>query len=303
MTPQQRGRIAVAIMSFDRPHYLERVLQTVLCQHPFTQLTPEFFLFQDGAESLRTGKRFGDRDKLVEAQAVFARYLPHGKVLESTYNLGVALNFDRAERTLYEELDYEVVLFLEDDLILHPAYFRTVERLLELTADRPDIGMVSARGFANDTPLLVQRAQAHRVELMDEHNWAFAMRRAAWRQRDEVLQPYLRLMREVDYRERDQGEMKLTLHTLQRSLGRYGKGYLTSQDSMKNMAFELLGIHRLTTFANFARYIGKEGLHSNAEKFATRGYGNTVVYDRIQTEFDIPSNETLRRMRLGLQYR
>lgn len=303
MTADQPNRIAIAVMSFDRPHYLERVLQTVIGQTPFARLQPDFFLFQDGAKSLRSGASFGDTARLAEAQTVFSRYLPEGQVMSSAYNLGVALNFDRAERTLYEDLGYDVVLFLEDDLVLQPTYFRIVERLLDLTAARSDIGMVSARGFANDTPLLQQRAEAARVALMDEHNWAFAMRRATWRQRDQVLRPYLELMRQVDYRERDKGDMKLALHTLQRSLGRYGRGYLTSQDSMKNMAFELLGIHRLTTFANFARYIGKEGLHSNAEKFAARGYGRTVVYDREQTDFEIPSTETLRQMRLGLQYR
>jgi hypothetical protein len=297
------GRIAIAVMSFDRPHYLERVLQSVVSQQPFAHLQPDFFLFQDGASSLRSGEVFGDAARLTEAQQVFASYLPQGQVMDSAYNLGVALNFDRAERTLYEELDYDVVLFLEDDLMLQPAYFRTVERLLDLTADRPDIGMVSARGFANDTPLALQQAEASRVVLMDEHNWAFAMRRHAWRRRDRVLRPYLEIMRQVDYRERDKGDMKLALHTLQRALGRYGKGYLTSQDSMKNMAFELLGIHRLTTFVNFGRYIGKEGLHSNSEKFAARGYGRTVVFDRDQTKFDIPATDTLRQMRLGLQYR
>jgi len=297
------GRIAIAVMSFDRPHYLERVLQSVVSQQPFAHLQADFFLFQDGASSLRSGAVFGDAARLAEAQQVFGRYLPQGQVMGSAYNLGVALNFDRAERTLYDDLGYDVVLFLEDDLMLQPGYFRTVERLLDLTADRSDIGMVSARGFANDTPLILQQQGAARVMLMDEHNWAFAMRADAWRRRDAVLRPYLALMRQVDYRERDKGDMKLALHMLQRSLGRYGKGYLTSQDSMKNMAFELLGIHRLTTFANFARYIGKEGLHSNAEKFAARGYGRTVLYDGAQTEFDIPATETLRQMRLGLQYR
>jgi len=297
------NRMAVAVMSFDRPHYLERVLQTVRSQLPLRHLALDFFLFQDGATGLRSGQTFGDAKRLAQSQEVFRAYLPEGQIMASAWNLGVALNFDRAERTLYAELGYEVVLFLEDDLVLHPGYFQVIERLLEMTVDRSDIGMVSALGFAYATPQTEQRARLRDIVLMDEHNWAFAMWRRAWEARDRVLAPYLDLMRQIDYRDRDKGEMKTALHSLQKALGRHGQGYLTSQDSMKNMALELLGIHRISSFANFARYIGREGLHSNAAKFESQGHGRTVVCEAMPEGFDMPDAATLRRMRLGLQYR
>ena len=125
----------------------------------------------------------------------------------------------------------------------------------------------------------------------------------AWRARDKVLTPYLDLLRAVDYRERDKGLTKLQLHALQRSLSRYGRGYLTSQDSMKNMAFELIGRHRITTFTTNARYIGREGLHSTAKKFIASGYDRTVIFDQAHDGFDIPSRAALQHMRLGLQDR
>jgi hypothetical protein len=296
-------RLAVAVMSFNRPQYLERVLQTVVSQLPTRRMQLDFFLFQDGALSPRTNTIVADTAMLKASETVFTRHLPQGAVFTTPINLGVALNFDRAERTIYEEFGYDAALFLEDDLVLQPGYFRVIERLLDLTADRPDIGMVSARGFANQTPLSQQHRQVRDLCLMDEHNWAFAMHRKAWAARDTVLQPYLELMRKVDYRERDKGPMKTTLHALQRSFSRHGAGYLTSQDSMKNMAFELLSMHRVSTFVNMARYIGKEGLHSTADKFSARGYGRTIMYEGVPDDFDLPSPEVLKRMRLGLQYR
>lgn len=296
-------RIAIAIMSFDRPFYLERLLQTVRCQQPFRNLKADFFLFQDGNTSALTGAVFAEQEALKQSQRCFEDYLPDGRILASPDNLGVALNFDRAERSIYEELDYLAAIFLEDDLLLQPQYFRIMEELLELAEGRSDIGMVSARGYRNATPLAEQRRRATEIRLMDEHNWGFGMHREAWRARAEVLQPYLDLLSEVDYRERDLGESKQRLHALQKSFSRHGRGYLTSQDSMKNMAFELLGRHRITTFTNNARYIGKFGLHSNAEKFAARGHHDVVLYDSVTEGFEIPPPTELRRMRLELQYR
>jgi hypothetical protein len=298
-----RARIAIVIMSFDRPHYLEQVLQNVVTQVPFRNARPDFFLFQDGSASERTGAVCGDPEKLSLAQELFARYIPQGTIFASPYNLGVALNFDRAETTIFEKLHYESAIFLEDDLLLQTSYFRIMEQLLEIAAERNDIGMVSARGYRNATPLAEQRRRSGEIRLMDEHNWAFGIHREAWSARNQVLRPYLELMTSIDYRKRDKGEMKAKLAALQKSLSRHGRGYLTSQDSMKNLAFELLGRHRITTFTNNARYIGKVGLHCNEEKFTARGHHETIVYSGEHDEFTVPPREALRRMRLGLQYR
>lgn len=298
-----QNKIAIAVMSFDRPHYLERVLQTVLAQHPFRHYSADFYLFQDGGVSNRTGAQLADPKELERSRKIFTRYLPKGTIADCPHNLGVAMNFDRAERMVYEELDYETCIFLEDDLLLEPSYFQTMEELLLLAKDREDIGMVSARGYKNTSPQMEQHRRANEIRLMDEHNWAFGMHRSAWRARDKVLAPYIEIMSQIDYRVRDKGATKEQLHALQRSLSRHGRGYLTSQDSMKNMAFELIGRHRITTFTNNARYIGKEGLHSTAEKFEARGHHETVVFTGISEGFEIPPSHELRQMRLGLQYR
>lgn len=296
-------RLAVAVMSFDRPDYLERVLQTVVAQRSTCNRPVDIFLFQDGAYASRTNQQVADIDKLTASEAVFRRYIPGGTPFTSVVNLGVALNFDRAERTLFEEYGYGAALFLEDDLVLQPDYFRLIEALLDATAGRQDIGMVTAWGYAPQTPLHEQYQRRREVRIMEEHNWAFAMTAEAWAARDRVLQPYLARLRQIDYRERDRGLSKLQLHAMQRAFSRYGRGYLTSQDSMKNMAFEVLGRHRITTYTTNARYIGREGLHSTADKFAAKGYGRTVIYSGEHDGFDIPSSQELKRMRLGLQYR
>lgn len=294
--------IPIVIMSFDRPHYLERVLQTVVAQQPFRHRTPVYYLFQDGSMSPRTGQVFGDQEKILVSREVFARYLPNGQMHASEDNLGVAMNFDRAERHVYVQEEHDVAIFLEDDLLLQPNYFRLMEELLEIALQREDIGMVSAFGFRVNTPLVEQRRRRRQICLMDEHNWAFGLTRRAWQARNVVLQPYLGKLREIDYRDRDR-EHKQWMAALQKAHARHGQGYLTSQDSMKNLAMEILNLHRITTFTNNGRYIGKQGEHSTPEKFQKRGYDSTVMFNDAHEGFDVPSPCDLQRMRMELHRR
>ena len=95
-------KIAIAVMSFDRPHYLERILQNVVAQKSLRHAAaPVPFLFQDGAVSPRTGQVYGDAELIARSVELFQQYLPDGHVFHSEINLGVAMNFDRAERVLF----------------------------------------------------------------------------------------------------------------------------------------------------------------------------------------------------------
>jgi hypothetical protein len=288
-------------MAFDRPAYLESVLQTVVRQDGYGKFEPVFFFFQDGAVSPRTGNAAGSPERIAASIGVFESYFPDAEILPSKDNLGVAMNFDRAERILFEEYNYEAAIFLEDDLILQPHYMNTMAALIEIALERTHIGMVSACGYLMSTPLAVQRARARELCLMDEHNWAFGITRRAWMARDKVLRPYLDLVSDIDYRTRSTRNPQLKAY--QRGLGRGGRGYLTSQDSMKNLALETLGIHRVSTFTNNARYIGKIGEHSTEEKFSAKRYDQTILYDAVQTEFDVPTSEELSLLRSGLYLR
>lgn len=294
-------KLPIAMMAFDRPAYLESVLQTVLRQTGYGKFDPVFFFFQDGAVSPRTGNVAGSPDRISASISIFEKYLPQSILLPSGVNLGVAMNFDRAERILFEEYEFEAAIFLEDDLILQPHYMETMAALMEIALEYEYIGMVSACGYLTSTPLAVQRARARELCLMDEHNWAFGITRRAWTARDRVLRPYLDLVSDIDYRTRSSRNPQLKAY--QRGLGRGGRGYLTSQDSMKNLALETLGIHRVSTFTNNARYIGKIGEHSTEEKFSAKQYDHTILYDKPHTQFDVPSSDDLGLRRAGLYLR
>jgi hypothetical protein len=287
--------LPVALMSFDRPDYLEAVLQTVVCQRGYRRWTPRFFLFQDGAEAASTGNKYADPAMIKSSIAVFQKYLPDGEVIDSRYNLGVAHNFDRAERLFFDDNTYECAVFLEDDMLLQPHYMEVLTELLELALEHPYIGVVSAYGYRNTMAIDEQRRMSNRLCLMNEHNWAFGITRQCWQRRNQIVAQYLEIIDGIEYRDRK--EKHPEINAMLRGLGRGGSGYLSSQDSIKNMACEVLGIHRVSTYTNNARYIGRKGLHMTEERFFERGYHRTVLFPDAHGQFVVPSANELRMMR------
>jgi hypothetical protein len=287
--------LPIALMSFDRPDYLEAVIQTALRQLGHGGRRPIWFLFQDGAVGRRTGKPYADATATAESVRIFRSYIPDGEVFATNWNLGVAANFDRAERFMFVENAFDVAVFLEDDMLLQPHYMEVLVELLEMAKANPYIGMVSAYGARHDMPLAEQQARRTELCLMNEHNWAFGITRDCWVRRNAIVRGYLELLDGVEYRDRK--AVHGTIEEMQRRLGRGGVGYLSSQDSIKNMACEVLDMHRVSTHTNNARYIGRKGLHMTAERFFKRGYHRTVLYPDPHGGFRVPSATELVAMR------
>lgn len=287
--------LPIALLSFDRPDYLEAVIQTVLRQVGHGGRRPAYFLFQDGAIGRGSGKAYADPAATAACERVFRSYIPDGEVFATSWNLGVAANFDRAERFLFLDNAFDVAVFLEDDMLLQPHYMEVLTELLEGAKANPHIGMVTAYGARHDLPLAEQHARRTELCLMGEHNWAFGVTRDCWLRRNAVVKGYLDLLDGIEYRDRK--AVHPQIHELQRRLGRGGAGYLTSQDSIKNMACEVLDIHRVSTHTSNARYIGRKGLHMTEERFFKLGYHRTVLYPERHGGFRMPSAEELVAMR------
>src|SRR5205823_5393854 len=100
-----RRRRPIAVMSFDRPHYLERVLSSLRSQTvPIS--SEDIFLFQDGYRSAN-GTDITDPRLIERCVALFEQIFPGAEAFVSTENLGVALNFARSENYFFEKLNAE----------------------------------------------------------------------------------------------------------------------------------------------------------------------------------------------------
>src|SRR5579864_8501569 len=102
----------IAVMSFNRPDLLTTVLKSLKNQTIGIDES-RVYLFQDGAQSRFTPAHV-DESLQHECVRRFREIFPNGRALQSPVNLGIALNFDRAERLFFEEFEAEVGLFFED---------------------------------------------------------------------------------------------------------------------------------------------------------------------------------------------
>jgi hypothetical protein len=169
----------IFVMSFNRPDYLRAVLASLRAQTGSDIDGRDIYLFQDGAVNAVSGLRHATDEDIAASVAVFREAFPRGTVMEAPGNLGVALNFDRAETFGFETLGAESIVFLEDDMVLAPHYLQMLDALTATHADDPRVGYVAAYGNHHVRDLAEQRARRHEIALL-YHNWAFALYRRHW---------------------------------------------------------------------------------------------------------------------------
>ena len=177
--------VPIVVMSFNRPEYLVQVLDSLMAQAGCGIDSRPVYLFQDGLRNPFSNRAHGKQELIEESVEAFVRRVPHGTVMASPHNLGVALNFERAERFVFEELAAPSAIFLEDDMVLSPHYIATMERLLEAHADDARVGYVAAYG--DYTLPLAEQVKNISGLLAMHHNWAFALYRRQW----ERMRPFV----------------------------------------------------------------------------------------------------------------
>src|ERR1700719_1919507 len=179
----------IAVMSFDRPHYLESVLHSLRAQTVPIAAT-EIFLFQDGYRS-RNGHDLTDPRLVERCMELFETIFPGAKTFSSTENLGVAFNFARAEDYFFQKLGASAALFFEDDLILAPHYLTALYALTAIALEEKRIAYIAAYGD-HRASLAEQKLSANKLILM-RHKWGFALTRRQWLAQRDILAPYLEI--------------------------------------------------------------------------------------------------------------
>ncbi len=267
----------IAVMSFNRPQLLEKVLESLNGQTQ--KVDPSsVHLFQDGAPA------GSDNTLQEECVAVFKTIFPSGTVHYSEKNLGVALNFERAETLFFDTLKSDYAFFFEDDLVLNEHYIDTLSQMVRYALDDERIAYVSAYGNYK-APLADQETRSGDTIPMG-HKWGFALTRRQWLRQKPIIDKYLDIVRQRPYAARDHA----TIQKYFNSLGYSSPG--TSQDAAKDVASLVLGTVKLNTFACFGKNIGAVGLHSNQEFYEKEGFGRTEMLERA-TSINPPSGHMI----------
>ena len=253
--------VPVILFAFNRPAYLERVCASLLNQRGVVLDPRRVFLLQDGAVSARTGLRYAEDAELAASVAAFREHFPRGQVAAARSNLGIAANIRRGEVLAFEAMDADCAYFFEDDLELGPEYLRIMGELRALSDRDPRVGYFAAYGDHEAQP---PGPEAWLTML--QHHWAFGLRREPWRRLRDWLEPYDRILERSDYGWRDHLAIFRWIETLDVA------GGFSSQDAVKTLGCNALGIGRVMTDVCFARYIGAQGASFREERFKEMGY-------------------------------
>ncbi|PZW40076.1 hypothetical protein C8P66_12544 [Humitalea rosea] len=273
----------IAIMSCNRPVMLYRVLESLR-----SQIAPvdaaRVGLFQDVAPE----EAVEDVAAASACIAIFRSLFPEGSVHATEVNLGTALNFDRAERHLFQTLDAEVGYILEDDMVLSPHYLTAMDMMAAFALSEERVGTFAAYGMHRATPEAMGQ-QRRRITQM-HHSWAFGLTRRHWLRCREVVEGYLALIGPGNYRKRPHGAIREHFAAL-------GVPSLaTSQDAAKNVACHLAGAARITCIPAYGHYIGSQGEHFTEDAYRKGGYGATRLFEEAPEGFDFPSSQQLAAM-------
>ncbi|MEO1144579.1 MAG: hypothetical protein AAFY26_03140 [Cyanobacteria bacterium J06638_22] len=279
------NNLPVCVMSFDRPDYLRATLTSLRDQ---SAAVGEVHLFQDNAVNFFSGERRAADEKIEESVGVFAELFPDGHVHMSDQNIGTGLNFERAEQYVFNERGFANAVFLEDDMVLGPFYLATLAALFdyadcEKSGNR--IGYVAAYGN-HRADLTTQRANEKRLIPMG-HSWGFGLRRTHWADIREIMEPYIDVLRNCDYRDRPLRRISEIYFELGLAAA------AMSQDAFKQIATSYVGRVRIMPFICQAQYVGRSGSNFNEQIFSKMGYGSEKLYATPPSEFDWLGEESL----------
>lgn len=151
------GATAVAIVSCKRPKYLERAMRSVLAA---TRNPTEFpiVISQDGFHTSMTQLV---EEFVEEGVAFHLRHTHEANAHDIASKLGIeggqgyvyiAQHFGFIMRTLFDDIGFQRVIFLEEDLEVSPDFFSYFAAMVPLAEKDPDVFCVSAwndNGLAN----------------------------------------------------------------------------------------------------------------------------------------------------------
>ena len=261
----------VIVLSFNRPHYLQPVLESLRKQHPEIDEN-RVHLFQDGAVNAYSGIRKAEDREIADCVALFLDLFPHGHLHVSERNIGICENFLRAERYAFLTLRARVAYFFEDDLVLSENYISTLDVLRRSFSTEPRIPYFNACGSYRSS---VEDQQKNSGKVMQmSHTWGFALKRSHWNDMQPLLAPYYKMVCGQDYRRRPHDAIRAFYRKWRVSMK------ATSQDAAKVLATHVLGRWRASTYVCLARYIGVQGTHSTPAFYAEKGFADTTVFDQ-----------------------
>ncbi|DAC61076.1 MAG TPA: hypothetical protein D7I03_01225, partial [Candidatus Poseidoniales archaeon] len=222
-------------------------------------------------------------------------------------NWGIGRHLIDARRRLFDELNYDRVLLLEDDLVLGENYVETVFKISNWASKYDDIGTITAYNI-NSASIEQQLKQENQLIATNRHFWAYVITKQVWDEIKHIIYAYeARFLTKSTYTNRAHRRIRWLFMRKWINRARISKEnrlvpekcvtppfpkipfrIATSQDAITALALWHHGYHRITTRVSRAEYIGIEGYSFSPEVYESQGFHqqNLGDYAHIQTPED-----------------
>lgn len=257
--------LGIAIMAYNRPAYLARLLET-LAQNDLTDC--DVHLWQDGPLEPEDNAAVD-----ASAAAFEAAPLPRKTLHRNDFNLCCAAQ--RYQLMPWMAARYETFLCLDNDIVLSPYAVTHLKTLLAQYAADPRVGSVSP-GFKLECPAGQQDDYRDKVILTRGHFWCEGYWTAKWTRLWGWYEQYYDRVKHLPYRAI--GDATQAITHWNRSLGLDDYTANPSSDVALARALILSGYQRLRLVVNRATGIGDHGLHCTPGLLAQLGAGHQPLY-------------------------
>lgn len=259
---KNRRDFAIAIVAYNRPGYLERVLEA-LASNPESTTTPIYFFFDGGPEATQN-----ENLKLVQNFN-----FPFANIILRKGNFGCPKNLIEARRHLFDELCYDKVLIIEDDNVISPNYITFILNFYNWSKNH--IKNVGAVCGWNQVLLSLEEKRAALNKIVPNsmwNYWAYLMDRSCWDEIKGIYFEYKKLFLEKGGRSHYKNAEKIRAWIRRRVItnSRYGDQYAelflradygTGQDSVMRLALWEKDLQCACSQVNRIINIGKVGLN------------------------------------------
>lgn len=289
-TPRRRHGILIdiCIMSYNRPEYFAQLLNSLNQQHPGEYAIGNVHLFQDGPKDTR---RDEDTARIAQCIDLFRTAFPDGHVTAAAVNVGINGNYSQLWECLAQSGADAGIVF-EDDLVLSPHYLNVMAKLLAWAEDDPNVGMVSAVG-ALGAPVSLQQERRFALVPMGTvwglHRWGWGMTQDCIREFLPVKRMYFDLARRAGFADNedstdDDQPKRLMIKFINHMAAFQGPAHMEIDTLYDAIALNLCRVN-LTTYASFARSVGKRGVHFTPELFTAMGHHRAEMMETVPETF------------------
>lgn len=286
-------KTAVMITAYNRPQYFEKVVDSINYCEELKNIP--IFVFLDGG-TLSTKNENIEICKKIKFKNKF--------VIVREKNYGCERNILSAFKMMFNDLNFNFLFVLEDDLVLSKNYFRFVyDEYKKIKQEDLNLGIYQGWNKC----LLNKEEKKHKLQenihSIDEHYWGFLWEKETFKKIEKYFDQYMELLVDIPYdpRYKNIRDSKfleiLNLHN-KFSANKINSNYYAIEkiknlkialghDAILDLALYLEDLKRYLPIVNRSVCIGKEGVHQYPGLWETMELSKVILDDFAPKKFGV----------------